>query len=123
MYIIECEDRVDLRTINSKSMFLKHIEKQYALKNNQAICFTNKLMTRFRLVMKIRNMMFMCIPEVDDKSKYSVYLKISETLAKLAGVKPRIQLNLYAAETQERIERQRKRAKKSKAKYSKRSIK
>jgi len=111
MRIIDCEDRTDLRTIVAKHVFLKRVDKIYKLKNNEAVCFTNKALTRFRLVMKISNALFMCIPEIDEKSQYSVYLKISETLSKLAGVEQRVYFDFFKDYTKARIKRQKRRKK------------
>jgi hypothetical protein len=114
MRIIACEDKTDLRTIITKSAFLRKVEKQYKLKSNQAVCFTNKAMTRFRLVFKVSKALFMCVPEIDEQAQYSVYLKISEQLAKLAGIRSRIKFDLFKDNTKKRIKRQQKRKKAAK---------
>jgi hypothetical protein len=119
MKIVACEDRVDLRTIVSKSAFLNLVCTEFNLKNGQAVCFTNKAMTRFRLVFKVSNVLFMCIPEIDEKSQYSVYLKISETLAKLAGIRTRVKFDFFAEYNKKRIKRQD--ARKKSAKKAKRA--
>jgi len=109
MQIIACEDRTDLRTIISKSKFLHRVAKEYRLRNDQAVCFTNKALTRFRLVFKVGKALFMCIPEIDDTEKHSVYLKISEQLAVLAGIKSRIKFDFFRDHTKGRILRQKQR--------------
>lgn len=114
MRIIACEDKTDLRTIITKSAFLRKIEKQYKLKSNQAVCFTNKALTRFRLVFKVSKALFMCVPEIDEQAQHSVYLKISEELAKLAGIKNRIKFDLFKDTAKNRIKRQNKRKKAAK---------
>jgi len=111
MQIVGCEDRKDLRTVVSKSRYLRKVAKEYRLRNNQAICFTNKTMTRFRLVFKVNNALFMCVPEIDEQSQYSVYLKISDQLALLAGIKGRVKFDFLATYAKGRIKRQNKRKK------------
>jgi hypothetical protein len=64
--------------------------------------------------MKIRKALFMCIPEIDEKAQHSIYLKISEELARLAGVKPRIKFDLFKKTAKARIIRQQKRLQKAK---------
>jgi hypothetical protein len=109
MRIVACEDKTDLRTVISKSKYLQKIAKQYKLKSNQAVCFTNKALTRFRLVFKVSKALFMCVPEIDEGAKHSVYLKISEELAKLAGIKNRIKFDFFKDTAKKRITRQNKR--------------
>jgi len=113
MRIVACEDRTDLRTIITKSRFLRKVEKQYKLKHAQAVCFCNKAMTRFRLVFKVRKALFMCVPEIDEQAQYSIYLRISEELAKLAGIKPRVKFDLFKQIAKDRIKRQQTRKKKA----------
>ena len=112
MRVIAAEDRVDLRTIVARGKFLKKMERTYRIKDNEAICFTNKALTRFRLIFKVNKILFMCIPEIDEQAKHSVYLKISEQLAVLTGVEERIKFDLYAKLTKARIARQRKKRRK-----------
>ena len=76
------------------------------MKNGEAICFTNKMKNRFRLILRMSNMNFMAIPETDEGSKLSIYLRVSEELARLAGVtQPRIELGRLADITNKRLER------------------
>ena len=115
MRIIACEDKTDLRTINARHAFLSKVDKEFHLKNNQAVCYTNKIMTRFRLVFKFSNALFMCIPEIDEQSKYSIYLKISEQLSKLTHVKGvSLKFDFFTDYTKQRIVRQQKRKKSKK---------
>ena len=113
MQIVGCEDRKDLRTVVSKSAYLRKVAREYKLKSNQAICFTNKTMTRFRLVFKINNALFMCVPEIDEQAQYSVYLKISDQLALLAGIKGRIKFDFFSTYAKGRIKRQKWRKKRA----------
>lgn len=107
MRIIACEDQIDLRTITSQSKFLARTAKHYKLKTNQAVCYTNKAFTRFRLVMKMGKALFMGIPEIDDSDKYSMYLKISEELARIAGIETRIKFGEFKKEAKGKRERSR----------------
>jgi len=107
MHIIACEDKTDLRTINARSIFLKRVDHQFKLRNGQAVCFTNKAMTRFRLVFKFSNALFMCIPEIDSGAKYSIYLRISEELSALTNLKGvSLKFEFFTDQTKKRIERQ-----------------
>jgi len=118
MKIIAYEDRVDLRKVTAKSKYLRHVARTYKVKDQQAVCFTNKALNRFRLVFKINNALFMCVPEIDETSKYSVYLRISEELSALTGIKSKIhvQLGLLSEFTKERIKRQHKHRRRAKKK-------
>lgn len=124
MRIVGCEDRKDLRTVTAKSVYLKKVARECHLKNNEAFCFTNKAMTRFRLVYKINKALFMCVPEIDEQSKYSVYLKISEQLAAFAGIKSVVKFDVFTAVAKARIKRQkgRKKAAARKAKKVKKRL-
>jgi hypothetical protein len=106
MRIIGYTEDIDLRTVVSKSLYLQGMSRHFELQHQEAVCFTNKARTRFRLILKIHETVFLCIPEIDEKSKLSVYLRISEELAKLAQLKDtRIKLELVTSVTRERIER------------------
>ena len=114
MKIVAYEDRIDLRTVRSRTLYLNRISKAYELRNSEAVCFTNKALTRFRLIFKFNNVVFLCIPEVDEKSNLSIYLRVSEQLAKLAGLKDvRVEFDLLAVHTKTRITRRKGRTKKS----------
>jgi len=107
MRIIACEDKTDLRTINARSTFLNRVDREFKLRNGQAVCYTNKMMTRFRLVFKFSNALFMCIPEIDDTAKYSIYLKISEELSALTRLKGvSLKFNHFTEHTKAKITRQ-----------------
>lgn len=99
--------KVDLRKCTARKKYLDKLARHFKMKNGDAICFTNKLQNRFRLVLKLNNMMFMCVPEIDNQdNKLSIYLRVSEELSRLAGLRgPRIELELLAQSTQERITR------------------
>jgi copper chaperone CopZ len=106
MRIMGYADHVDLRFVNAKHSYLQKIIHQYNLSPGEAVCFTNKAQTRFRLIMNIRGCGFLAIPEVDEKNKLSIYLKISEELAKMAGIKDvKLELNLVKQTTTKRIRR------------------
>jgi len=107
MRIVTCTDNVDLRTVVSKSGYLRNVADRYHLRGNEAACFTNKAQTRFRLVFKVKNSVFLCIPEIDDSNRLSVFLRISEELAHLAGLKDtRIKLSLIKQGAETRIKNQ-----------------
>jgi hypothetical protein len=104
MRIIYLEEDVDLRTINANQNCLKRIEKEYSLKNNgEAACFTNVAHTRFRLVVRLRGLLFLCIPQIDKDNNLSIYLVISETLAAMSKSPQRIALQKIKEETAERM--------------------
>ena len=111
--IIAAEDEIDLRTVVAQSTYLRRIARKYRLEQNECVCFTNKARTRFRIVFKVggsTDAVFLCIPEIDQKSKYSVYLKMSETLAYLTGVSQvQVMFGDLAEFTKGRIQRRNKR--------------
>lgn len=84
--IVRSFDCVDLRKITSQSIFLQDQLKQFHLQHLDCILYTNQLLTRFRLVLNLFGTGFLCIPEIDEVSKHSLYLRISEVLTKLSGV-------------------------------------
>ena len=87
--IVHAEDEVDLRTVVAQSAYLRRVATKFSLKPYECVCFTNKAHTRFRLIFRTNGgpgAVFLCIPEIDQKAKYSVYLRVSETLAQLAGL-------------------------------------
>lgn len=109
-----CEDEIDLRTVSARTTFLKRMDRNYKMKDLDVVCFTNKLRTRFRLVLKVRDVMLMCVPEVeaDQRRKYSMYLRVSESLAKLGGLATAVvKLGDLTDFTKERIVRIKKRRK------------
>ncbi len=104
--VVGFEDDVDLRTISGRSSFLRRVERSYKMKDLGVVCFTNKVHTRFRLVLKIRGVMLMCVPEIDDKTKYSTYLRVNEALTHLGGLSsPLIELDNLSSFTKGRIKR------------------
>jgi len=104
MNIVGYTDNMDLRRVVTKSGYLREIANRFKLKTMQAVCFTNKSQTRFRLIFKVRDSVFLCSPEVDDTSKLSVYLRISEELARLAGLKgTKVKLENLTEHTKSRI--------------------
>lgn len=109
MRIMGYADEIDLRSVNARHNYLQKVIRQFGLAAGEAVCFTNKTKTRFRLVMNIRGCGFLCIPEVDEKSKLSIYLRISEELAAMAGMKDvKLELTLVKKNTVQRIARRNK---------------
>lgn len=84
--IVRSFDCVDLRKITSQSYFLQEQLKQYHMQHLDAILYSNQLLTRFRLILNLHGTGFLCMPEIDEVSKHSLYLRVSETLSKLSGV-------------------------------------
>jgi hypothetical protein len=78
-------DQFDLRKIVGRAKFLHEIEVEHRMKDRDFVAYTNRKMTRFRLVMKIGRIMVYCVPEISDEDQFSLYLKINETIASLAG--------------------------------------
>jgi len=107
-----CEDEVDLRTVSARVSLLRRVERKYKMNDLDVVCFTNRLRTRFRLVLKVRRVMLMCVPEIDDKTKYSTYLRVNEALAHLGGLSTAVlKLDELADYTKTRIGRIKKRKK------------
>lgn len=84
--IIAYTDKVDLRTVKTQSSYVKSQIRKYNLGHMEAALFVNKAQTRFRLLLNVNDMGMVCCPEIDERTKYSLYLKISETMATLTGV-------------------------------------
>ncbi len=84
--IVRSFDCVDLRKITSQSYFLQDQIKQFHMQHLDAVLYSNQLLTRFRLILNLHGTGFLCIPEIDEVSKHSLYLRVSETLSKLSGV-------------------------------------
>jgi hypothetical protein len=104
--IVAYYEDVDLRFISAVSTSLNKIADEHKLQNGDAIIYTNVKQSRFRLVLRAGEMCMVCAPERDaGDSDLSIYLRISEALAKLARVQPTIQVDLEALKraTEERI--------------------
>lgn len=84
--IVRSFDCVDLRKITSQSYFLQEQIKQFHMQHLDAVLYSNQLLTRFRLILNLHGTGFLCMPEIDEVSKHSLYLRVSETLSKLSGV-------------------------------------
>lgn len=78
-------DQFDLRKIVSRREFLRAIDKEHKMQHLDVVVYTNKRLTRFRLVLKIQGFLVQCVPEIDDQDEVSLYLKINETLAGLSA--------------------------------------
>jgi len=109
--IVRSFDCIDLRTVTSQSHFLQEEIKKYHMQHLDGILYTNVLLTRFRLILNLHGTGFLCIPEIDDISKHSLYLRISEVLSKLSGV-THVVVNIEDIRTKikERIQKQEQRA-------------
>lgn len=104
-HVKECYDYIDLRSVVAQSSFLRREAKKHALKHGECIVYTNAALTRFRLILKIRDAALMCIPEIDMGSKRSAYLHVSEELSKLAGRDAQIKLSQIQQVTADRIQK------------------
>jgi len=102
---------MDLRRVTAQSRYLRYVARKFNLQPYEAVCFTNKARTRFRLIFRVNggnDAVFLCIPEIDTKAKYGIYLRVSETLAQLTGVQDaRVLLDELHAFTEQRIIRSR----------------
>jgi hypothetical protein len=109
--IVRSFDCIDLRTVTSQSHFLQEEIKKYHMQHLDGILYTNVLLTRFRLILNLHGTGFLCIPEIDEMSKHSLYLRISEVLSKLSGV-THVVVNIEDIRTKikERIQKQEQRA-------------
>lgn len=104
-HVKECFDYIDLRSIVAQSAFLRREAKKHQLKHGECVVYTNAALTRFRMILKIQDAAFMCIPEIDMGSKRSVYLHISEELSKLAGRDAQVKLSTIQQITADRIQK------------------
>ncbi len=84
--IVRCFDCIDLRKITSQSYFLQEELKKYHMQHLDGVLYTNAALTRFRLILNLHGTAFLCTPEIDELSKHSLYLRVSEVLSKLSGV-------------------------------------
>ena len=91
--IVEYFDCYDLRSVTAQSDFLRQHMNTYKLKHMDAILFTNAVETRFRLILNLHGLPLLCTPEIDERTNYSLYLKISETMEQLSGVR-RVEVGL-----------------------------
>lgn len=110
--IMGYEDDVDLRTVSARTTRLRSIARKYKLQDLGVVVFTNRVRTRFRLVLQIRGLVLVCSPEVEmsSKNKYSMYLRVSDALARLGGLTSDVvELKKVGEYTEQRIARIRKR--------------
>lgn len=79
---------VDLRTVSSRSDVIDSEEERVGgLSEGQVISYHNRAGTRFRHYMKIWGRTCLVIPAHDPNDKYSLFLRESELLAKMAALK------------------------------------
>jgi len=83
LHVVGYYDEYDLRKIKSSGSALREIEAEHKMRSMDVVVYTNKKMTRFRLVLKINKFLVQCIPEISDEDQFSLYLKINETLSGL----------------------------------------
>jgi hypothetical protein len=110
--VVATLDQIDLRKVLSQGLFLRGVVKEYRLANGEAVAYTNKAHTRWRLVLKVNGLTLMCQPEVDDRTKLSIYLRISEALAAVAATDAVVVIDRLCDYTKERTRRYKKRYKK-----------
>lgn len=104
--VVAYYEDIDLRFVSAVSTKLNEIADGHELQDGDAIVYTNCKQSRFRLVVRVAGMCMVCAPERDaGDSDLSIYLRISEALARLARVKTVFQVNLKAlkAATEKRI--------------------
>jgi hypothetical protein len=82
--VVDVVSDYDLRKVISQKTCLSEISAQFHLGHLDAVVFTNRSLTRFRMVLKIYDTAFLCQPNIDKKEQHSLYLKISEELCLLA---------------------------------------
>lgn len=78
-------DQYDLRKIVARGLFLHSVAAEHRMKSMDVVVYTNKKMTRFRLILKIGDFVVNCVPEISEEDQWSLYLKINDTLAKMAS--------------------------------------
>jgi len=78
-------DQYDLRKIIAREKFLHSIATEHRMKSMDVVVYTNKKLNRFRLVLKIGNFVVNCVPEISEEDQWSLYLKINDSLAKMAA--------------------------------------
>jgi hypothetical protein len=105
--IIQSYDCIDLRTVTSQSSFLQEEIRKHRLQSLDAVLYTNALLTRFRMVMNLNGCGVLVIPEIDEMSNHSLYLRISEKMSALSGInRVRVQIDDISHKIKERIQRQ-----------------
>lgn len=82
--IVDVLDEYDLRKVISQKAYLKTIVDQFKLQDMEAVLFTNRNLTRFRMVLRVRDTPYVCAPNIDKQEQHSLFLKISEELCHLA---------------------------------------
>ena len=84
----DAQDDVDLRTISANVHFVRKEERRVkGLREGQVISYRNKAGTRFRHLIKLWGETKLVISPYDPNDKYSLTLKESESLARIAVLK------------------------------------
>jgi hypothetical protein len=80
--IVHLELEHDLRTVSARSSSLRRIIKRYKVKEREVVCYINRAMSRFRLVLLLGGVGYLLVPETDEGSKLSVFLRLSEEMGR-----------------------------------------
>lgn len=110
--VVDVMDLVDLRRVVSRRTFLREVATEHGLQTNQAVAYTNKAHTRWRLVLQMSSLLVMCQCEVEETNQFATYLRITEGLASMTSHEQLIEVNRLVDYTKERIRRNKKRQRK-----------
>lgn len=102
--VVDMIDQFDLRKVISQKTYLEAISEHYKLEHLEGVVFTNKKLTRFRMVVKLFSTVFVCSPWIDEAERHSLYLKISEEISLMAQVDTRVKLTGLQEEKRRRME-------------------
>lgn len=82
--IVVVYEDVDLRKVNTQSSTMQKLMHVTGLRHMEASLFVNRARNRFRMVVNLDGLGFLCTPEISTRTDHSLYLDISETLEKMA---------------------------------------
>ena len=102
--IVSVIDEYDLRMVTSQKTYLEGVARAHKLQHLESVLYTNRSMTRFRMVLRIFDTVFTCAPWIDKTEQHSLYLKISEQLSLMAGLDCRVKIDEISTMAVERRE-------------------
>jgi hypothetical protein len=80
--IVHLELEHDLRTVSARSSSMRRVIKAHSVGDREVVCYINRAMTRFRLVLSLGGVAYLVVPETDEKSKLSIFLQLSEEMSR-----------------------------------------
>lgn len=99
--IMAVVDEYDLRKVISQRTYVEKVMFDFNLQHLEAVLFTNRALTRFRMIIRIFNTGYVCAPYIDKDDQHSLYLKINAELSLMANLDCRVKIEDLRKRAQE----------------------